>query len=586
MSIDALRDTLVAQGIDESKPPRETIGGPSEPETQVDTELPEEEYAVIRELGRGGMGVVELATQRSLDREVAIKRVITDSPRASDALVREARLTGGLEHPNIVPVHGVLSDERGPAVVMKRISGVGWNARLKDSLDLDEQLDVFVQVCRAVAFAHSRGVVHRDIKPSNVMIGEFGEVYLVDWGLARRLEGDVFASARLMGTPSYMAPEMIEGRADRRSDIYLLGATLHEVLTGSLRHRGKNIVEVLMAATDSEPYAYPSSVPSGLGEICNRACAADPEARYESVEALIAAVRLYRERRVAESLAKVAESRSELLISVIEKKAEYAEAQRIFNEARFAFEQALERWPGFERAREGRERCLMIMVDHEIALEHPENAAALLATMEEPPETAMDRVRELRASREAGKRRFAELERDRDPSEGAGERTRATFVLAAGVIALIATFVSLRFLAPEAVSGSLRLLLVGAVVLVVGIAIARHWSARAPMNLINRRIVQVVIGTLAVSLLNRALGWLSDADVHSVLETDALLLVGGGLALSPFHVAGRWVAGLLLVVAALGVLQPEWLEPMFIGSAALISFGVVVGLATSARNPR
>lgn len=601
MSIDALRDTLVAQGIDQTKPPRETIGHVSDDPTVADVPLPEqepeqepeaepqqeEELTVIRELGRGGMGVVQLATQHSLRREVAIKRLIEDDPADADALLREARLTGGLEHPNIVPVHAVINDEQGPAVVMKRISGVEWHTRLQNGIDLDLQLDVFVQVCRAVAFAHSRDVVHRDIKPSNVMIGEFGEVYLVDWGLARHLVDGVFVSHRLMGTPGYMAPEMIEGRTEKRSDVYLLGATLHEVLTGSLRHTGKDLVAVLTAAAHSEPHTYPSSVPAALAEICNRACAADLEDRYASVDELITAVRLYRERRVAESLAAIAESRTKLLESVIEKGAEYAEVQRIFNEARFAFEQALEGWPAFARAKSGRTRCLRLMIDHELELEHPENAAALLATMPEPPEEALARVRELRASRDEGKRRFEELERDRDPTEGAEERMRATYVLAAGVTVLIATFVSLRFVAPHVVSGPLRLLLVGGVVLMVGIGVARHWATRAPMNLINRRIVQVVIGTLVVSLINRALGWLGGADLHTVLETDALLLVGGGLALSPFHVAGRWVAGLLLAVAIVGALEPAWLEPMFIGSAALISCGIVVRLrATSARSRR
>ena len=592
-SVDALRDTLVAQGIDVSAPPRETLAR-DERDTVVDAPLPDkDEFEVIRELGRGGMGVVELAVQTALKREVAIKRLLEDDPADADALLCEARLTGALEHPNIVPVHAVLSDERGPAVVMKRISGVEWSARLESgTLDLDEQLDVFVQVCRAVAFAHSRDVVHRDIKPSNVMIGEFGEVYLVDWGLARHLDDGVFRSTRLMGTPGYMPPEMVEGRTEKRSDVYLLGATLHEVLTGGLRHSGPDLVAVLMSAARSEPFDYPPAVPAGLAEICNRACAADPAQRYASVDELIAAVRLYRERRVAESLATIAESRVQLLGAVIAKEAEYAEVQRIFSEARFAFEQALERWPGFESAERGRQRCIRMMVEHELKLEHPENADALLANLQDAPADLVARVRQLRTAREEGKRRFAELERDRDPQVGAAERTRATFGLAAAVTALVATFVSLRVLAPDLVTGSLRLLLVGALVLVIGIGIARHWSARAPMNLINRRIVQIVVGTLAVSLVNRALGWLGGADVHTVLETDALLLVGGGLALTPFHPAGRWVAGLLLTVSIVGALRPEWLEAMFIGSAALISIGIVLRLrltstrVTSARTPR
>ncbi len=582
LSIDALRETLIAQGIDAQASPSETLGSHHAEPIGAHPSLPprNDEYEVVRELGRGGMGVVELARQRALQREVAIKRLL--NPRHSELLLREARLTGGLEHPNIVPVHAVLSDERGPAVVMKRISGVDWSSKLANgtAMDnagtLDEHLDTFVQVCRAVAFAHSREVIHRDIKPSNVMIGEFGEVYLVDWGLAVPLSETWPKS--LVGTPGYMAPEMIQGDADKRSDVYLLGATLHEVLTGKPRHVGESLLMVLSAAGQSEPHEYEASVPKALGEICNRACALAPQERYPSVDALIGAIRQYREHRVAESFAAVADERVEQLQRAIDTQEPYADVQRMFSEARFAYEQALEQWSDFAEAADARERLLQRMIEHELDLGHPENATALLSALHVSAPELRKRVEQARASRDADRKRFEELERDRDPEVGAAERTRATMGLAGAVTAIVVSFVTLRFVAPQLLAGPWRLLVVGVAVLLVGIAIARHWSARAPMNLINRRIVQVVLGTLVVSLLNRILGVLGGSDTHSVLETDALLLVGGGLALSPFHPAGRWAAGVLAVVAIVGAVWPSWLEPMFIGSAALISLTILVRL--------
>jgi serine/threonine-protein kinase len=247
-------------------------------------------------LGRGGMATVWSASQRALGREVAIKRASDAADGVAERLLlREAAIAGQLEHPNIVPIHQLLVDARGPAVVMKRISGKSWDALIEDpGVTLDQHLVVFLQTLNAVGFAHSRGVIHRDIKPQNVMIGSYGEVYLLDWGVAKRKQDA--PSDEIVGTPCYMAPEMAEGLADERTDIFLLGATLHEVLVGTPRHAGEGALDVLYAAMYVEPFAYPHSVPAELAELCNRACARAPEARLQDVEALRRAVSLYRER--------------------------------------------------------------------------------------------------------------------------------------------------------------------------------------------------------------------------------------------------------------------------------------------------
>src|SRR5262249_11377523 len=131
-------------------------------------------------------------------------------------------------------------------------------------------LEILMQVCLTVEFAHSRGVIHRDIKPENIMVGGFGEVYLLDWGIATTVGEDT--SNALVGTPAFLAPEMV--LADTISDqtaVYLLGTHLHQLLTGKSRHEGTSIVEVLQRAAESTPYRYEVAVPDELARLCNRA---------------------------------------------------------------------------------------------------------------------------------------------------------------------------------------------------------------------------------------------------------------------------------------------------------------------------
>src|SRR6185436_19661014 len=194
-------------------------------------------YEIVAELGRGGMGIVYLARDTALDREIALK--IVDRGAAGtrsdslDALAHEARILARLEHPGIVPVHdfGELPDGR-VYYAMKRVRGDRLDRWMSVARDLSERLAVFLRVCDAVAFAHAYGVVHRDLKPENVMVGEFGEVLVLDWGAAAADIADcglrIADSTTIVGTPHYMAPEQARGDAaiDQRADVFALGAML------------------------------------------------------------------------------------------------------------------------------------------------------------------------------------------------------------------------------------------------------------------------------------------------------------------------------------------------------------------------
>jgi len=185
-------------------------------------------YQLVSLLGRGGMAVVYLARDTTLDREVALKvldRAVDDA--SASRLAQEARILARLEHPGIVPVHdfGQLADGR-LFYAMKRVRGERLD-RWAANRDRHERLAAFLRVCDAVAFAHAHGVIHRDLKPENVMVGEFGEVLVLDWGIAR-VRGQSETRGILVGTPDYMAPEQFraDGSSDERADVFSLGRML------------------------------------------------------------------------------------------------------------------------------------------------------------------------------------------------------------------------------------------------------------------------------------------------------------------------------------------------------------------------
>jgi len=241
-------------------------------------------YQVGAEIAKGGMGAILAAQQVTIRRPVAMKRILghtSRSPRQRLRFIEEAQITGQLEHPNIVPVYDLAADEDGqPYYTMKLVRGI----TLKKILELLKEgvpatvgkyqlpvlLTIFQKVCDAVAFAHSKGVIHRDLKPANIMVGYFGEVLVMDWGLAKLIgpandtaeainefahsarvdQGDAFSTldGSVMGTPHYMAPEQARGeieKLDPRTDIFALGAILYHILTLELPFTGRGVQEIV-----------------------------------------------------------------------------------------------------------------------------------------------------------------------------------------------------------------------------------------------------------------------------------------------------------------------------------------------------
>lgn len=249
-------------------------------------------YEIGELIGEGGMGSVYLARDRELDREVALKVLRDPTPTADERerILREARILASLEHPGIVPVHdvGTLPDGR-LFYAMKRLRGERFDDFVRGPRSRTELLRAFLQVCDAVAFAHAAGVIHRDLKPQNVMLGAFGEVLVLDWGVAKisrqpSPSASDGAAGTAAGTPGYMAPEQMNGEADERADIYGLGGVLFFLLTRE---------HPSAARETATQWVSSPSIPPALRAICERARAAHPAARYRSVASVASDVANY-----------------------------------------------------------------------------------------------------------------------------------------------------------------------------------------------------------------------------------------------------------------------------------------------------
>lgn len=261
-------------------------------------------YTVVRELGRGGMGTVYLAEDQDLNRLVAIKVVNTPelSEDLHDRMVREAQIIARLEHPGIVPVHdvGTLPDGR-IFYAMKYVRGSRLDEYAAQGVSLGDRLRKFQAVCDAVAFAHAHDVIHRDLKPQNIMIGSFGEVLVLDWGVAKIFKPQMNADERrsdlnpsssafisgntsdgtIIGTKNYMSPEQARGEIDRldeRADVFALGAVLKFLLKDQpkVSKAAEAICAKAMASAKESRYSTASELSADVGRLLD----AEPVSAY------------------------------------------------------------------------------------------------------------------------------------------------------------------------------------------------------------------------------------------------------------------------------------------------------------------
>jgi len=310
----------------------------------TDLDLPEHvrnadlRYTRFKTIAKGGKCLIQSCKDYHLSRIVAYKSLhkeIADDPFKQKRFLREARVTAMLQHPNTIPIYELSRDNRGHYYfTMKLVEGY----TLREVLDMAEaegtqavdgygfhrMVTILIQVANALDYAHSHRVVHRDVKPANILMGPFGEVLLLDWGLAKvwseepeeipnmplltNADPSLTAQGRLQGTALYMSPEQIEASPDldHRSDIYSLGVVLYEILAGRHMIEGDKVSEVLEHATKTKPprpseIATDREIPEELENICMRCIEKDPERRIQTGRELVAALRSWRLRWSSQS---------------------------------------------------------------------------------------------------------------------------------------------------------------------------------------------------------------------------------------------------------------------------------------------
>jgi serine/threonine-protein kinase len=517
-------------------------------------------------LGEGGMGIVRLGRQRALDRAVAVKTLKSDhrDARSTARLLREAWVTGYLDHPNVVPVYDIVADGDGvPLIVLKKIEGVAWSELIHDgeavrtrfgAEDLLEwNLAIALQVANAIGFAHSRGVLHRDIKPENVMIGSFGEVYVVDWGLAVKLEDDgtgrlpTAASANVLaGTPHYMAPEMLGSGPPptERTDVYLLGAVLYEIATGHPPHRGETLMQIVASIARSTP-EIPENVPRVLAATIRQAMQRHMSDRHASVEELTRSLRAVQRSRDAERITRRGEALFEQLCEVAGAPAETDEATRtqrarsLYIECRASFQNALELWPEHEAAREGMAQLVRTMVDHEIRRGDPEAAHALLADLPTRPEDLVERIDAARHAKKREAERLADLARDHDPARG--KRTRFMLAVVVGCVWVVTPMVINSLILAGAMELEPGWEGLGIPLALLAIVIGFGYWARESMTAtkMNRLISTTALVAMVSNVIGSAVGIALDRPPEEHIHTQ--LLMFGGIAAVGAVGAEPWI---------------------------------------------
>lgn len=524
------------------------------------------DLVVTEQLGVGGMGAVFLAEQRSLRRQVAVKTIgwPIDAGLAA-ALVSEAAIVGHLEHPNIPPIHalGVAEDGR-PVIVMKRVTGVSWSQLLEDDDDpswarvrtatsdrLASHIDILRQVARAAEFAHARGYVHRDIKPDNVMVGELGDAYLVDWGIATPLSDE--GSGELVGTPHFMAPEMVEGKqVGPHTDVFLLGAALHVVLTRQPLHAGGSLVEVLSRAIVCAPHEYDESLPADLRALAQRATARSADERPSSALAFHDALVAHVTNRASLSLCESAQHRLLELEALVSREGELEirACNKLATEARFGFLEALRTWPSNVSAKDGLARCARAMTELELRRGDPEAARAWAAEAGD----AADQLERI----EALERR---LEKDKSDAEALRKRAHDTsgrvaargqyyagvgmtgFTLVVGVISEL-TGDRASSVQP---TGLRAVVIIGLTMLAV-IGLTVTLGRRSFVNALSRRMYVAIAAGFAVMLLHRV-GARHEGEILAHTLRDEWLIMGGICTTIGVIAYSAWIWGGLTLIA-------------------------------------
>ena len=412
-------------------------------------------------LGEGGMAIVYLADQEIPPRQVAVKRLRTNTAKRAEQLFAEALLTGSLEHPNIIPVHSIRIDPvRGPEVVLRRVDGISlfdaYRTDGQSEAGLRRLLPKLIQVCNALEYAHARGVIHRDIKPENIMLGHYGEVYLLDWGIAIDTTKTPPDDYIPVGTPHYLAPEMLSGNPDEvdaRTDVYLVGATLHYLLVGEARHEATTTLAAALKAQSSESYNYPPHVFSELGKLANQACALAPSDRPQSIAELRQAIEScllhWDAMRTVNSAHQDFEG-----VMLPRDEDNLREIGQHFDSAVLKYKAALASWPDCEEAMSRLQQSRLAMAEHYLRADDPRAATLVIEQLADvrSDDIINDRIAALRDRIAAADAQKVRMMRDAAESDITRSRTgrRRTAQAMLAVVAVAVGFTAIHQLTQNA----------------------------------------------------------------------------------------------------------------------------------------
>ena len=543
-------------------------------------------------IAQGSVGAVHIGLQQSLRREVAIKRLRPDRADSLDQrmLLAEAWISGRLEHPNVVPIHDLQVDDKGnPLIVMKRIHGTAWSEVLADPAHpilktdgrepLEYHLTVLSTVCQTMAYAHSRGILHRDLKPENVMIGEFGEIYIVDWGLALSTDPGLdhlpLASEvkEVAGTPDYMAPEQVRLEPiGPWTDVYLLGAIIYRIITNKPPHIG-DLRSKLRSALENKNLVFADDVPEELTALCRKAMDPEPTARFRSTSKLRLAILAFLRQRESRRLGRDAQRALTDVHERMQARAPDADIHRAFGACQAAFDASRRAWPDNREAEQGRDEALRLMASY--ALDHgdPRHAARWLSQLSRPDPALQSRQQELHRTLSATQEHYARLSARVDPRTGRRGR-----VLMLAAVGLISSGALLGFsLLSSLGTVTLTYPLYGGVLVGVGVAAAAlQIVARRTLrtSLVNTQVALLPWGTLLAASLT---GWAGqELELEPLLVTALAFLQFGTLALFTAASGDRRmsvIGGLCVVGFVPAMLWPENCLMIF-GNALLLDAAI------------
>lgn len=514
-------------------------------------------FTLMGELGRGGMAQVLRASQPVFCRDVALKRLTLGGAVARAAFFSEARIMGLLDHANVVPVHSWVPQTDGPPMLaMKLVAGKSWRevltAREMPDPNMDEHVRTLLQVARCVEAAHDRKILHRDLKPDNIMLGAYGQVYVMDWGIGVTTDRQLAAETGILhideapgpaGTPAYMAPELAEGtlEQDERTDVFLLGAMLHEIATNRPLHLGPDLDTIRKHCLAGVRAPFPDWVSEELRAIIERATAVRADQRHRSANAFAAALTDYLAHREARVLIDLAEKALGRMVQAVQRAAESATAtadderaiHSLLAELSFATGRATELWPTSRQAGELCARAVSTVFEHAIRFEQLALAERLAGECVDASaaQRAVAQLRAAVAQREDELAALRNASRRRD-FKTIGRPLGAVFIVS-GLLGLIAAFMSAWAIRAESDRAMSIIAAAWLLVTLVPGALARLLLRRhaLPNSLASPRVFGLWAAVAFACSLHGAIAWGMDGDAFADTHNQAAMLAVGFVAM-------------------------------------------------------